>query len=122
MNTARRQNWQQRQQARTCKAIVISNMNCKNRLVTALPCPLIGSVVLLARRHDAVHQRRKAVDDIDRIVLYRQPILFYWGEYDETLEAIVRHVIIHEIGHHFGLSDDGYLVSLPGKWKTSPRV
>ena len=40
------------------------------------------------------------------IWLYRRPILDYWAEHDETLEAIVRHVLIHEIGHHFGLSDD----------------
>ena len=39
------------------------------------------------------------------IWLYRRPILDYWAEHDETLEAIVRHVLIHEIGHHFGLSD-----------------
>lgn len=37
--------------------------------------------------------------------LYRRPILDYWAENDETLEDIVRHVLIHEIGHHFGLSD-----------------
>lgn len=38
--------------------------------------------------------------------LYRRPILDYWAGHDETLGAIVRHVLIHEIGHHFGLSDD----------------
>ena len=37
--------------------------------------------------------------------LYRRPILDYWAEHDETLGQIVRHVLIHEIGHHFGLSD-----------------
>ena len=42
----------------------------------------------------------------NRILLYRRPILDYWAEHEETLEAIVRHVLIHEIGHHFGLSDD----------------
>jgi predicted Zn-dependent protease with MMP-like domain len=41
------------------------------------------------------------------IWLYRRPILDYWAEHDETLGAIVRHVLVHEIGHHFGLSDDG---------------
>ncbi len=41
----------------------------------------------------------------NRIVLDRRPILDFWAENDETLEAIVRHVLIHEIGHHFGLSD-----------------
>jgi predicted Zn-dependent protease with MMP-like domain len=40
------------------------------------------------------------------IFLYRRPILDYWAEHDETLGAIVTHVLIHEIGHHFGLSDD----------------
>ena len=40
------------------------------------------------------------------IWLYRRPILAYWAEHDETLEAIVTHVLVHEIGHHFGLSDE----------------
>jgi predicted Zn-dependent protease with MMP-like domain len=39
------------------------------------------------------------------IWLYRRPILDYWAEHDETLGAIMRHVLVHEIGHHFGLSD-----------------
>ena len=38
--------------------------------------------------------------------LYRVPILLYWAEHDETLGAIITHVLVHEIGHHFGLSDD----------------
>jgi len=37
--------------------------------------------------------------------LYRRPILDYWAEHDETLGAIITHVLVHEIGHHFGLSD-----------------
>src|SRR3954467_8033216 len=37
--------------------------------------------------------------------LYRRPILDYWAEHEETLGHIIRHVLIHEIGHHFGLSD-----------------
>ncbi len=40
------------------------------------------------------------------IWLYRRPILDYWAENDETLGHIITHVLIHEIGHHFGLSDD----------------
>ena len=40
------------------------------------------------------------------IFLYRRPILDYWAEHGEALGHIVRHVLIHEIGHHFGLSDD----------------
>ena len=42
----------------------------------------------------------------NRIWLYRRPILDYWAEHEETLGGIVSHVLIHEIGHHFGLSDD----------------
>jgi predicted Zn-dependent protease with MMP-like domain len=49
-------------------------------------------------------------DDIARlpnmIWLYRRPMLDYWAENDETLGDIARHVLVHEIGHHFGLSDD----------------
>jgi len=40
------------------------------------------------------------------IFLYRRPILDYWAEHAEPLGHIVRHVLIHEIGHHFGLSDE----------------
>ena len=40
------------------------------------------------------------------IWLYRRPILDYWAEHDETLGTIVAHILVHEIGHHFGLSDD----------------
>jgi predicted Zn-dependent protease with MMP-like domain len=39
------------------------------------------------------------------IWLYRRPILDYWAEHEETLGAIIKHVLVHEIGHHFGLSD-----------------
>lgn len=39
------------------------------------------------------------------VFLYRRPILDYWAEHEETLGAIVTHVLVHEIGHHFGLSD-----------------
>ncbi|WP_274426140.1 metallopeptidase family protein [Chelativorans sp. YIM 93263] len=42
----------------------------------------------------------------NRITLYRRAILDYWTENDETLGDIVAHVLIHELGHHFGLSDD----------------
>ncbi|AWM85342.1 metallopeptidase family protein [Microvirga sp. 17 mud 1-3] len=38
--------------------------------------------------------------------LYRRPILDYWAEHEESLGDLVTHVLVHEIGHHFGLSDD----------------
>jgi predicted Zn-dependent protease with MMP-like domain len=42
----------------------------------------------------------------NKITLFRRPILDYWAENEETLGDIITHVLIHEIGHHFGLSDD----------------
>ena len=43
---------------------------------------------------------------IDMVFLYRRPMLDYWGESGEDLTVLVRHVLIHEIGHHFGFSDE----------------
>jgi predicted Zn-dependent protease with MMP-like domain len=44
--------------------------------------------------------------DLDIVFLYRRPILDYWCESGEDLMRVVRHVLIHEIGHHFGFSDE----------------
>jgi predicted Zn-dependent protease with MMP-like domain len=44
------------------------------------------------------------------IWLYRRPIIDYWAENDESFGAIVTHVLVHEIGHHFGMSDDDMMV------------
>jgi predicted Zn-dependent protease with MMP-like domain len=53
------------------------------------------------------HQSHGDIARLPNLVwLYRRPILDYWAEHDEALGDIVRHVLIHEIGHHFGLSDD----------------
>ena len=42
----------------------------------------------------------------DRIRLFRQAILAEWAEEGEPFEHLVRHILIHEVGHHFGLSDE----------------
>ena len=55
----------------------------------------------LAGREGGLH-----APDSTFVFLYRRPILDYWVEHGETLGHIVRHVLIHEIGHHFGLSDE----------------
>ena len=53
------------------------------------------------------HQSHIDVARLPNMVwLYRRPILDYWAEHEEALGEIVSHVLIHEIGHHFGLSDD----------------
>lgn len=41
----------------------------------------------------------------NRIFLYRRPILDFWAEHSESLSAIITNVLVHEIGHHFGLTD-----------------
>ena len=54
--------------------------------------------------HDAAVEQTGQLPNM--IWLYRRPILDYWAEYEETLGAVVSHVLVHEIGHHFGLSDE----------------
>lgn len=60
--------------------------------------------------YHGVDLTRQSVLDVsplpEMIFLYRRPILAYWETHDEALEDIIAHVLIHEIGHHFGLSDD----------------
>lgn len=46
------------------------------------------------------------VREADMIFLYRRPLLDYWCEAGEELSHLIRHVLIHEIGHHFGFSDE----------------
>ncbi len=60
--------------------------------------------------YHGVSLREKSVldvaEELDMIFLYRRPLLDHWCEGDETLGQLVRHVLIHEIGHHFGFSDE----------------
>jgi predicted Zn-dependent protease with MMP-like domain len=67
------------------------------------PFGLLGLYSGISMPHRSVFQVR---DDMDYVFLYRRPILDYWCETGEDLFDIVRHVLIHEIGHHFGFSDD----------------
>lgn len=60
--------------------------------------------------YQGVSLDKKSVSDLprepDMVFLYRRPILDFWAEEDETLANLVTHVLVHEIGHHFGFSDD----------------
>ena len=67
------------------------------------PYDLLGLYQGVSLDQSGVHDVR---EDIDMIFLYRRPLLDYWIETGDSLEAVVRHVLIHEIGHHFGLSDE----------------
>jgi predicted Zn-dependent protease with MMP-like domain len=65
---------------------------------------LLGLFQGVGMAHDASVPQTGQLPNM--IWLYRRAILDYWAENEETLGAIVSHVLIHEIGHHFGLSDD----------------
>ena len=67
------------------------------------PFDILGLYRGVALPHKSVSDPRP---DLDMIFLYRRPILDYWCETGEDLYDIVRHVLIHEIGHHFGFSDE----------------
>jgi predicted Zn-dependent protease with MMP-like domain len=60
--------------------------------------------------YQGVSLDRKSVSDVpqgpDLVFLYRRAILDAWADGDEILGHLVTHVLVHEIGHHFGLSDD----------------
>lgn len=67
------------------------------------PFDILGLYRGVALPHKSVSDPRP---QLDMIFLYRRPILDYWCETGEDLTDLVRHVLIHEIGHHFGFSDD----------------
>ena len=67
------------------------------------PFDLLG----LYRGVDIGHKSNLAVShDVDMIFLYRRPILEEWCASGVPLKDLIRNVLVHEIGHHFGLSDD----------------
>ena len=69
----------------------------------ASPFDILGLYRGVALPHKSVSDPRPA---LDMVFLYRRPILDYWCETGEDLGRLVRHVLIHEIGHHFGFSDE----------------
>jgi predicted Zn-dependent protease with MMP-like domain len=67
------------------------------------PFDILGLYRGVALPHKSISDPRP---DLDLVFLYRRPILDYWCETGEDLAGVVRHVLIHEIGHHFGFSDE----------------
>ena len=67
------------------------------------PFDILGLYSGVALPHKSINDPRP---DLDMVFLYRRPILDYWCETGEDLVRVVRHVLIHEIGHHFGFSDE----------------
>lgn len=76
---------------------------------TCIALALESPMDLLGLYHGVDLLRKSTWDtpqDVDRIHLYRRPILAYVQDTGERLEDVVRHVLIHEIGHHYGYSDE----------------
>jgi predicted Zn-dependent protease with MMP-like domain len=67
------------------------------------PFDLLGLYHGVSLDHKSVLDPR---GDQDMIFLYRRPLLDVWAHGGDTLEDLIRNTLIHEIGHHFGLSDD----------------
>ena len=67
------------------------------------PFDILGLYRGVSLPHKSVSSTRV---EADMVFLYRRPILDYWCETGEDLYRIVRNVLIHEIGHHFGFSDE----------------
>jgi predicted Zn-dependent protease with MMP-like domain len=67
------------------------------------PFDLLGLYRGVCLPHQSVFDVRNGPD---MIFLYRRPILDYWCETGQDLNDVIRHVLIHEIGHHFGFSDE----------------
>jgi len=63
---------------------------------------------LMGLYHGISLEKKSVMDPLrmpDMVFLYRRPLLDYWAEGTEPLGRLVTHVLVHEIGHHFGLSD-----------------
>ncbi|GHA24246.1 Zn-dependent protease [Devosia pacifica] len=68
------------------------------------PFELMGLFVGIGMAHDGAAPVTGQMPN--QVFLYRRPILDYWAENEDTLSDVITHVLIHEIGHHFGFSDD----------------
>ena len=68
------------------------------------PFDLLGLFHGIGRAQEGANPQTGQMPNM--VFLYRRPILDYWAEHEDTLGDIVTHVLVHEIGHHFGLSDD----------------
>ena len=91
-----------------CRDVVIRVEDLPDAEVCAAMA-LDSPMELLGLYHGVDLMRGSVLDvrqDVDRIYLYRLPILAAWQTERDSLEALVGNVLIHEIGHHFGFSDD----------------
>lgn len=89
----------------TCSVAEVADNDILDHFGMDSPLELMGLFTGIGRTEDGAVPHTGQFPNT--IFLYRQAILAYWLEHGEdTLAAVVNHVLIHELGHHFGFSDD----------------
>jgi predicted Zn-dependent protease with MMP-like domain len=81
----------------------VADPNTARRVGLSHPMQLSGLYQGVPLNHQSVQQSGMLPE---RITLYRRPILAEWQSTRFSLEQLVSHIVIHEVGHHFGFSDD----------------
>ncbi len=81
----------------------VANPDTARRLGLRHPMQLSGLYQGVPLNHQSVQQSGMLPE---RVTLYRRPIIAEWQQTRFSLEQLVSHIVIHEIGHHFGFSDD----------------
>ncbi len=81
----------------------VADPDTTRRLALRHPMQLSGLYQGIPLNHQSVSQSGMLPE---RITLYRQPILAEWQSGPFSLDQIVSHIVIHEVGHHFGFSDE----------------
>ncbi|MEF3366267.1 metallopeptidase family protein [Methylocystis sp. 9N] len=93
---------------RLCEGLVIRVEDFPDdETLDAMDCETEFDLLGLFRGRGLTHGAHLAEtgEQPNMIWLYRRPIIDYWADSEDTLETIVTHVLVHEIGHHFGLTD-----------------
>src|SRR3954470_16254879 len=80
----------------------VTDAETARRLGLRNPMQLSGLYQGIPLNHQSVQQSGTLPE---RITLYRRPILAEWQSTRVSLDQLVSHIVIHEVGHHFGLSD-----------------
>jgi predicted Zn-dependent protease with MMP-like domain len=94
---------------RLCEGLVIHVDDFPDdEVLEEMDCETEFDLLGLFRGHGLAQAEHLAEtgDEPNMIWLYRRPLLDFWADGEDTLAAIVTHVLVHEIGHHFGLSDE----------------
>jgi predicted Zn-dependent protease with MMP-like domain len=85
------------------QVVPVADPETARRVGLAHPMQLSGLYEGISLNHQSVSQSGTLPE---RIILYSRPILAEWGSTGVSLDQLVSHIVIHEVGHHFGFSDD----------------